>query len=281
MRASGLCLPGLYLVATPIGNLRDISHRALDVLNAVEAILCEDKRVSQKLLTTWGIKKPLLVYNEHSDDEDRRRLLDRLSSDSLALISDAGTPLVSDPGYKLVRSCLDEGIAVTTIPGPCAMTSALVLSGISPDRALFAGFLPSRKSSRRKALQDLKNVPASLVFYETANRLQACLKDALEILGDRPAAVVREISKVHESVTRAKLSKLAIDGAVTLKGEITLVISAPDQVKAEKPKERDLALWISLFRPHMKARPLAQALSQVTGLSANKVYTAICNHDQV
>ncbi|MEE8534862.1 MAG: 16S rRNA (cytidine(1402)-2'-O)-methyltransferase, partial [Kiloniellales bacterium] len=182
--------PGLYLVATPIGNLRDITLRALDVLSAVDRIVCEDSRVTRKLLTAYNLSRPLVSYHEHNAEKVRPRLIQALQDgQSVALVSDAGTPLISDPGFKLVRSILEAGLPVTSIPGPSAALTALILSGLPSDRFLFAGFLPAKAGARRKALGELAAIPATLVIFESPRRLAATLAAMSEVLGDRPAAL--------------------------------------------------------------------------------------------
>ncbi len=202
--------PGLYLVATPIGNLRDVTLRALDVLAAADAVACEDTRVTGKLLRAHGIRAALVAYHDHNAERVRPRLLARLEAgERLALVSDAGTPLVSDPGYKLVRAAIQSGIAVTPVPGPSAAISALVMSGLPTDRFFFAGFLPPRAAARRRALAELAEVPGSLVFFEQPRRLAQSLADMGGALGDREAAVLREITKLYEEARRGTLSTLA------------------------------------------------------------------------
>ncbi len=202
--------PGLHLVATPIGNLGDITLRALWVLRGVDRILCEDTRVTGRLLARFGITTPLEAYHDHNADRVRPLALAALrGGERLALVSDAGTPLVSDPGFKLVRAALEEGLPVTAAPGPSAAIDALILSGLPPDAFLFAGFLPPRAAARRKALAAWRELPATLIFYEGPSRLAAALADLRETLGDRPAAIARELTKRHEEIRRGSLSALA------------------------------------------------------------------------
>lgn len=217
-------------MATPIGNARDITLRALDVLNDVDAIACEDTRVTAKLLAIHGISKPLLTYHEHNAERVRPMLIERLKSgETVALVSDAGTPLVSDPGYKLVRACLAEGIPVTPIPGASAVLAALVASGLPTDKFLFAGFPPAKQAARRRALRALAPVAASLVFMESAKRLAATLADMAATLGPRPAAVAREMTKMFEQVRRGTLVELATyyKDSGPPKGEVTVVVAPP------------------------------------------------------
>lgn len=222
--------PGLYLVSTPIGNLRDVTLRALDVLEGVDTVICEDSRVTARLLQAHGLRKKMRVYNDHSDDADRAEILAALGGGaSMALVSDAGTPMLSDPGYKLVHACMKAGITVTPIPGASAVLPALQLSGLPADRFLFAGFLPHKSAGRRAIFEDLKNVPATLAFYESPNRIADTVKDALAVLGDRPAALVREITKLFEEARHGTLAAWAGDEALlgNLRGEMVLLIGAP------------------------------------------------------
>ena len=202
--------PGLYLVATPIGNLADISLRALAVLARAELIAAEDTRHSKKLLSHFGLRGEMTPYHEHNAERERPRLIARLrAGQSMALISDAGTPLISDPGYKLVREALDAGIMVTSIPGPSAALAALTSTGLPTDTFLFAGFLPPKSGPRRSRLEELKSAPATLLFFETGPRLGKSLADMAGVLGPREAAIAKELTKLHESVTRGRLDGLA------------------------------------------------------------------------
>jgi len=222
---------GLALVATPIGNLSDVTLRALAMLAAADVVACEDTRVTAKLLRAHGLDPPLVSYNDHNAARVRPRLIKRLErGETVALVSDAGTPLVSDPGYKLVRAAIARGIAVTTAPGPSAALAALLLSGLPSDRFLFAGFLPPRAAARRTALLALETVPATLVFFESARRLAPALADMAAVLGDRPAAVAREMTKLYEEVRRDGLAALAaayrVEGAP--RGEVVIVIAGAE-----------------------------------------------------
>ena len=221
---------GLYLVATPIGNLRDITLRALDTLRGADIIACEDTRVSGKLLSAYDIKKPLFLYHDHNADEQRPKLIAKMKEGAkVALISDAGMPLISDPGFKLVRACREEGVYVTSLPGANAPLTALQLSALPTDAFVFAGFLSAKTTARKAELLKWKNVEASLVFFESANRLEDMLIDALEVLGDRPSAVTRELTKFFEDVWPGNISdhiaRLKAEGQP--KGEIVVVIGGP------------------------------------------------------
>lgn len=224
--SSSTLAPGLYVVATPIGNAADITLRALSVLREVDAIACEDSRVTAKLLARHDIRAKLMAYHEHNAARVRPQILARLAAGGrIALVSDAGTPLVSDPGYKLVRGCIEAGIPVVPLPGPSAPLAALVLSGLPSDRFLFAGFLPAKAAARRKIFSELAAVPATLLFFESAQRLSESLADMADVLGDRPAAVAREITKLFEECRRGSLAELAAHyrDAGPPKGEIVVV----------------------------------------------------------
>ena len=241
---------GLYLVATPIGNLRDITLRALDVLGAADLVLCEDTRVGGRLLHAHGISARLERYDEHSGARARPKILERLAQgERIALTSDAGTPLISDPGYRLVREAALQGSAVFAIPGPSAVLSALTVSGLPTDRFFFAGFTPPKSAARRALFAELATVPASLVFYETGPRLAASLADMAAVLGPREAAVARELTKLFETVVRGSLPSLAADPSLAApKGEIVVVVGPPLEQPAASVQEIDAALMEALGR---------------------------------
>lgn len=221
---------GLYLVSTPIGNLRDISLRALDILHSADMVLAEDTRTSAKLFAHYGLKTHLSAYHDHNAAKRVPNLVERIAGGAaIALISDAGTPMVSDPGFKLARACVEEDLDVIAVPGASAVLSALVISGLPSDKFMFAGFLPAKTSARKTALEGLKSVPSSLLFYESAGRLSAMLTDALAVLGDRPVAVARELTKKYEEVLRGSLSEMVeqLDGE-KLRGEIVVTIGPPE-----------------------------------------------------
>lgn len=232
--------PGLYVVATPIGNLRDVTLRGLSVLAAADAVLAEDTRVTRTLLAHYGITTPLLSYHEHSGEAFRERVVARLrEGEALALVSDAGTPLVSDPGYRLVEAAAAAGIPVIPIPGASAILAALVASGLPSDRFFFEGFLPPRGAARRTRLAELAGVPGTLVLFEAPHRLTEMLADAAAMLGDRPAAVAREMTKLFETVRRGPLPALAeaYGAEAPPRGEIVVLVGpgagpAPEQVAA-------------------------------------------------
>ena len=263
--------PGLYLVATPIGNLRDITLRALDILADVDLVLCEDTRVGGKLLAAHGLKARLERYDEHAAERVRPRALAALAGGGkLALISDAGTPLVSDPGYRLVREALAQGSAVFPAPGPSAALAALTVSGLPTDRFLFAGFPPARSAGRRALFAELAPVRATLIFYEGGPRLRASLADMLREFGDRDAAVARELTKLHETVVRGPLSQLAADARLDApRGEIVVLVGPGAEAPASAD-EADAALAEAVARigPARAASEVARAL----GLSRRDLY---------
>jgi len=264
--------PGLHLVATPIGNLGDITLRALWVLRSVDRILCEDTRVTARLLAHFGIDKPLDPYHDHNADRVRPAVLAALrGGETLALVSDAGTPLVSDPGYKLVREVLAEGLPVTAAPGPSAALTALILSGLPPDRFLFAGFLPPRSAARRKALGTWAGLDATLVFFEGPSRLAASLGDMAAVLGDRLAAIGRELTKRHEEMRHGRLAELAAQyrAGSPPRGEVVVVVGPPDAV-APAVDEIDARLDALLAR--LSLRDAVAALAAETGLGRRVLY---------
>jgi 16S rRNA (cytidine1402-2'-O)-methyltransferase len=271
--AASALTPGLYVTATPIGHARDVTLRALDVLKGCDVIAAEDTRVTSKLLAIYGIAKPLVAYNDHNAARERPRLLARLKGGQcVALVSDAGTPLVSDPGFKLVREAIADGVNVEAVPGASALLTALVLAGLPSDRFLFAGFLPPRSGERRNALAELKSIPASLVFFESPNRLGESLADMADMLGARSAAVGRELTKLHEEIRRGTLAELASGYADedTPKGEVTIVVGPPPD---DTP---DTARIDSLLRqalPFMPVRVAADLVAEALDTPRRAVYT--------
>jgi 16S rRNA (cytidine1402-2'-O)-methyltransferase len=256
---------GLHLVATPIGNLGDITIRALATLAAADLVWCEDTRMSRRLLERYAVKVPVKAYHEHNAQKLRPVILDQLKDGArLALISDAGMPLISDPGYKLVRDCLEEGLAVHVVPGPSAPLMALLLSGLPTDRFTFAGFLPNRSGARRTMLAGLAGHGASLIFFETAPRVAAALADIADVLGDPPVALARELTKFHEEVLRGTASEVAAQVAARggVKGEITLVVAPPEPAGMVDEREVDEALAAALeeMSPGKAASLLARRL---------------------
>lgn len=221
---------GLHLVATPLGNLGDISFRALSTLAAADTILCEDTRVTSRLLQRFAIATRMRPYHDHNAARVRPAILEELRNGArIALVSDAGMPAVSDPGYKLVRACIDEDLPVDVIPGPTAPVTALALSGLPTDRFLFAGFLPAKATQRRSQLTELAAVPATIILFESASRLAACLADISDIMGDWQVAVTRELTKLHQEALRGTASELIqeIEARGGVKGEITLLVAPP------------------------------------------------------
>ena len=256
--------PGLYIVATPIGNLGDLSARAAATLCGVDRILAEDKRVSAKLLAHAGATAPMTAYHDHSDETARDRILAELGSKAIALICDAGTPLISDPGYKLVRAARAAGLAVHTIPGPCAAVAALTLAGLPTDRFLFLGFLPVKAGARAEAIAEIAGLRASLILYESGPRLGEALAALALGLGKRDAAVVREISKLHEECVTGTLIELAERYAdAPPRGEIVIVIGPPGEREEASEAELDSALDEALTRlsPSRAAAEVALALN--------------------
>lgn len=271
---SGPLAPGLYLVATPIGNLGDITIRAISVLRRAAVIACEDSRVTRKLLTAHGIATPMTAYHEHNAARARPGLIRRMrDGDAVALVSDAGTPLVSDPGFKLVAEARAAGITVTAVPGPSAALAALSLSGLPSDAFFFAGFTPPKSAARRRALAALAAVPGSLVFFESARRVADFLTDAAAVLGPRNAAVCRELTKMHEEVVNGALDELAqrYGDADTPRGEIVVVIAPPE----EEPETAALDRLDAALDEALTGHSLRDAVDRVaaaTGLTRRKVY---------
>lgn len=264
--------PGLYLVATPIGNLGDITARAARLLAGCDLIACEDTRVSAKLLQSLSVTTPTLAYHDHNAARQRPKLMAKLAQGArIALISDAGTPLIADPGYKLVQDCYDQGIAVTALPGPSAVTTALMLSGLPTDRYFFGGFLPQKPGKRSAMLDELGGLAASLVFFESPQRLPTSLADLAKHWGDRPAAVARELTKRFEEVRRGSLSALADHYAQAgpPKGEIVLVIGPAPLVQTS---DQDLDALLKQALATQSVKEAVAQVAQVTGLPKRTVY---------
>jgi 16S rRNA (cytidine1402-2'-O)-methyltransferase len=262
---------GLYIVATPIGNLRDITLRALDVLAATDLIACEDTRITRRLIDHYGITTPLTPYHEHNAAAARPKLLTRLAEGaSLALVSDAGTPLISDPGFKLVRAARDAGHLVTALPGPSAALAALSCCGLPTDRFLFEGFLSAKPLQRRARIAELKRLPATLVLYEGGSRVAACLADLAAELGARSAAICRELTKLHEEVRRGDLIELAAHyaGDAETRGEFVIVVAPPEPLA--EPMEIDTLLRDALGR--LSVKEAVAEIAAVTGQPRRAVY---------
>ncbi|HEU4434613.1 MAG TPA: 16S rRNA (cytidine(1402)-2'-O)-methyltransferase [Pyrinomonadaceae bacterium] len=271
-------MPGtLYLVATPIGNLADITHRAIDVLNNVEVIACEDTRHTRKLLQHYGIGTKTVSYHEHNEQERARQLVELLrEGKDVAVVSDAGTPSISDPGYRLVRAAIENDMQVVPVPGPSALISALIAAGLPTDEFFFGGFLPARSNARRTRLNELRSVPGTLIFYEAPHRLAETLRDALETIGEREAVVARELTKLHEEIRRGRLSELAEHYLKKEpRGEIVLLIDRT--VFETTTHEADRAQMISslvdqLERDGLDHRAALKKAARELGLSRAEAY---------
>jgi 16S rRNA (cytidine1402-2'-O)-methyltransferase len=264
--------PGLYLVATPIGNLGDVGLRALAILAAADVIACEDTRVSRKLTGHYGVATPLTPYHEHNAADARPQLLRRLAAgEAVALISDAGTPLISDPGYRLAREASAAGHAVTALPGASSVLAALAVAGLPTDRFFFEGFLPAKDAARQKRIRELTRIPATLVLFETGPRIAAALGALAAELGPREAAVCRELTKLHEEVRRSSLDALARDyaGGAETRGEFVVVIAPPVERQAEM-QDIDAMLRLALARTAVKEA--VGEVASATGASRRDVY---------
>ncbi|HEY9405198.1 MAG TPA: 16S rRNA (cytidine(1402)-2'-O)-methyltransferase [Pyrinomonadaceae bacterium] len=275
---TGAATGTLYLVATPIGNLEDISQRALRVLGEVDVIACEDTRHTRTLLNHFLITTKTLSYHEHNERERAAELAARLAAGaSVALVSDAGTPGINDPGFRLVRACIERGINVVPIPGATAFVSALVASGLPTDEFYFAGFLPPRQHARRLRLAALRAVAATLVFYEAPHRIAGTLADAREILGEREAAVARELTKLHEEIARGRLSELIarFSGEHSARGEMVLIIDRQPIAGAEagEPQTTDIAALVAALEGEgLDSRAALKRAARELGLSRDEAY---------
>lgn len=264
---------GLYVVATPIGHAADITLRALAVLRAVDVIACEDTRVTAKLLAMYGIARPLARYDDHTAATAAPVLADRIKSGArVALVSDAGTPLISDPGYRLVRTCADLGLAVIPVPGPSAILAALAVAGLPTERFLFAGFSPVRAAARRRFYAELAALPATLVIMEAPHRLIASLADMAEVFGAREAVVARELTKMFEEVRRGRLDELAREyrAREAVKGEVTIVVAPPSAPTTPTLAEIDERLQEALKEGTV--RTAAALVAEATGLPKRHLY---------
>ena len=268
----------LYLVSTPIGNLEDITHRAIKLLGEVDVIACEDTRHTQKLLNYYGIKTRTISYHEHNERERATELLKQLESGShVAVVSDAGTPGISDPGFRLTRIAIESGVRVVPVPGASALITALVASGLPTDEFFFGGFLPSRTGARRARLSELRSIPATLIFYEGPHRIAATLKDAHDILGEREAVVARELTKMHEEIARGRLSELTarFSSDQSARGEMALII---DRVIIEVESGKDevvtsvAALVTELENEGLDHRAALKTAARELGLSRAEAY---------
>jgi 16S rRNA (cytidine1402-2'-O)-methyltransferase len=263
--------PGLYIVATPIGNLSDLSPHAASILTGADLIAVEDSRVTAKLLVHLGIKRPMTPYHDHNADRVRPGLIEQMAHRAVALVSDAGTPLISDPGYKLVRDARAAGVEVHTVAGPCAAVAALTLAGLPTDRFLFLGFLPSKAGARASAIAEVAAVRATLILYESGPRLGAALAALHHGLGNRDAAVVREISKKFEETVTGTLEELAQRYAdAPPKGEIVIVVGPPGEAEPADAADVDSALREAMTR--LSASRAAAEVAQTLGLPRREVY---------
>jgi 16S rRNA (cytidine1402-2'-O)-methyltransferase len=271
-------MPGtLYLVATPIGNLEDITQRAVRLLGEVDIIACEDTRHTSKLLNHYGIKTKSISYHEHNERERAAELVEKLKAGSdVAVVSDAGTPGISDPGFRLARFAIENEIRVVPVPGPSALVAALIASGLPSDEFFFGGFLPSRSGARRASLTELRTIPATLIFYEAPHRIAATLKDAYEILGEREAAVARELTKVHEEIVHGRLSELAdrFSAADSARGEMVLIIDRA-VIQDERHVDRGVsiaALVTEFENEGLDHRAALKKAAKQLGLSRDEAY---------
>ncbi len=264
-------VPGLHIVATPIGNLGDLGPRAAETLRRADRILVEDTRVTAKLLAHIGAKVPMQRYDDHSSDAERERVLAELGDKAIALVSDAGTPLISDPGYKLVRAARAAGYAVHSVPGPSAAIAALTLAGLPTDRFLFLGFLPAKAKARADAIAEVANVRASLILYESGPRLGDTLAALAEMLGDRECAVAREITKLHEECVAGSLQTLAERySSAAPKGEIVIVVAPPAKTVEATESQLDEALDEAL-KIHSPSRAAAE-VAELLGVPRKRAY---------
>lgn len=262
----------LFVVATPIGNLEDITIRALKILAEVDLIACEDTRRTARLLSAHGIRKPMLSYFEHNELRRVPELVERLKrGDAIALVSDAGTPAISDPGYRLVRAALEAGCPVLSVPGPSALTAALSIAGLPTDRFCFEGFLPARSAPRRKVLADLKHEPRTIVFFEAARRLPETLPEMAEIFGaDREAAIVRELTKIHEETLKGTLGDLAAAGTA-LKGEVVLVVAGASEAEGGRVEIAGLTVE-ALREAGLGLKQASDLVARFSGRGRREVY---------
>ena len=270
--------PGLYIVGTPLGNLGDMTARGTQTLAAVDFIAAEDTRVSLKLLNHFNIKKPLVSYYEHNLRERGEQIAERiLAGESCAVITDAGMPCISDPGEDLVRLCAEKGVAITVIPGPAAVTTALAISGLPTGRFAFEGFLSIKKANRFEHLREIKNDARTLVFYEAPHKLAATLKDMLEVLGEREISLCRELTKLHEEVRRTTISQaLARCETVPPRGEYVLVVAGAKNIPQEKPTLEEAAgIARKLVEAGESASAAAREAAKTTGHRKSEVYKAL------
>lgn len=268
----------LYLVSTPIGNLEDITHRAVRLLGEVDVIACEDTRHTKKLLNHYGINTRTISYHEHNERERAIELLERLKRGAdVAIVTDAGTPGISDPGFRLARIAIDSGVRVVPVPGASALIAALVASGMPTDEFFFGGFLPARSGARRARLSELRSLPATLIFYEGPHRIAATLKDAEEILGERQAVIARELTKMHEEIVRGRLSELAarFSAAESARGEMVLIIDRnviQNEAETDKGVASLAALVMEFENAGLDHRAALKKAARQLGLSRAEAY---------
>jgi 16S rRNA (cytidine1402-2'-O)-methyltransferase len=274
-------MPGkLYLVATPIGNLNDMTFRAVETLKSVSVIACEDTRHTRKLLTHFAVSNKLVSYHEHNETERAEELVKHLlNGDSVAVVSDAGTPGISDPSYRIVERAIESGVEVVPIPGASAFVNAAAASGLPTDSIFFGGFLPSKKGDRRKRLLEIAGIPATIVFYESPRRIAASLIDAADVLGDRAAVVAREITKLHEEFSRGNLSELhAKFSSATVKGEIVLLI---DRARDDGPKDSGSLTLLErleqLLTEGIERKAALKKVAKEFGMSKSEAYRIVQN----
>ena len=268
----------LYLVATPIGNLADITHRALQILQEVDLIACEDTRHTRKLLQHYGIDTKTISYHEHNEQQRATELIELLQQgSSVAVVSDAGTPAISDPGFRLVRTAIENDVRIVPLPGPSALIASLVAAGLPTDEFFFGGFLPARSGARRARFEEVRAVPGTLIFYEAPHRLAVSLKDAYEILGEREAVVARELTKLHEELKRGRLSELAQHYSTVEqpRGEIVLLIDRTvlDQPASEHSANTSIATLVKQFEADgLDHRAALKKAARELGLSRAEAY---------
>jgi 16S rRNA (cytidine1402-2'-O)-methyltransferase len=274
----------LYLVATPIGNLQDITHRALDILASVHVIACEDTRRTRVLLDHYGLKARLTSYHEHNERERALELVELLEAgNDVAIVSDAGTPGINDPGFRLVHEAVARGLRVVPVPGPTALVAALIASGLPTDQFFFGGFLPARVYQRRARLTEVRDLSSTLIFYEAPHRIHEALVDAREILGERRAVVARELTKIHEEIVRGRLSELAQHFAAgdTTRGEMVLLIdrSPIGESSPEKNSAEDVAARVAALEEEgLSARDALKRAAREMGLNRSEAYRRLTAH---
>lgn len=267
-----------YLIATPIGNLSDISSRALEILSKVEVVACEDTRNTSLLLSKFGLHKTLISYHEHNEQECSQKLLAMLKNgSSIAIVSDAGYPGISDPGSVIVSHCINQDIPVSIIPGANASLPALIASGLDNKHYYYHGFLPSKPSERKKELEQLSSIPVTLIFYESPHRILDTLNDMLNILGDRKVCLCRELTKLHEEFIRGTLNELITLDESTLRGEMVLVVEGSSNVRNDYSEKELIKLVNEELKSGTSLKQACQEVSKITGEKKNKLYQLMIN----